>query len=41
MKNFGNMIYAPESASGEAISKVESHTPKIEAPKTVKADQPF
>jgi superoxide reductase len=41
MKNFGDLIYTPESASGEAISKVESHTPKIEAPGTVKADQPF
>lgn len=41
MKPFGNLIYAQETASGEAISKVESHTPKIESPKTVKADQSF
>ncbi len=41
MKSFGNLIYTPETASGEAISKVESHTPKIEAPSTVKKDEPF
>ncbi len=35
------MIYTPDSAKGEAISKVESHTPKIDAPDAVKADQPF
>ena len=40
MESFGNLIYSPETASGEAISKVESHTPKIDAPETVKADQP-
>ncbi len=41
MKNFGELIYTPETASGEAISKIESHTPKIEAPDTVKPDEPF
>lgn len=41
MKSFGELIYTPETASGEAISKVESHTPKIEAPDTVKPDEPF
>ncbi len=41
MKPFGDLIYTPEKASGEAITKVESHTPKIEAPETAKADQPF
>ncbi len=41
MKRFGELIYTPETASDEAISKVESHTPKIEAPNTVKADEPF
>ncbi len=41
MKRFGELIYTPETASGEAISKVESHTPKIEAPDTVKRDEPF
>ncbi len=41
MKRFGELIYTPETASGEAISKVESHAPKIEAPNTVKADEPF
>jgi superoxide reductase len=38
---FGKLIYAPETASGEAISKVESHTPKIEAPDSVKIGQLF
>lgn len=41
MEDFGKLIYTPEKASGEAVSKVESHTPKIDAPDTVKADQPF
>ena len=41
MKAFGNLIYTPETASGEAISKVESHTPKIEAPSKVKANEVF
>ena len=41
MKSFGSLIYTPETASGEAISKIESHTPKIEAPESVKADQTF
>ncbi len=41
MKMFKELIYTPETASDEAISKVESHTPKIEAPDTVKADEPF
>jgi len=38
---FGDLIYTPEEASGEAISKVESHTPKISAPDKVKAGEPF
>lgn len=41
LKSFGSLIYTSETASGEAISKIESHTPKIEAPEAVKADQPF
>ena len=40
-KGLGDLIYTPEVASGEAISKVESHTPKIEAPDKVKVDKPF
>jgi len=39
MKKLGDLIYTPETASGEAITKVESHTPKIEAPDKVKVDQ--
>ncbi|MCD6488063.1 MAG: class II SORL domain-containing protein [Desulfurococcales archaeon] len=41
MKSFGELIYTPETASGEAISKVESHTPRIDAPDTVKAGELF
>ncbi len=41
MKDFGSLIYSQEKASGEAISKVETHTPKIEAPDSVKAGESF
>mgnify|MGYP000111882437 CR=1 FL=1 len=41
MKSFGETIYSPENASGEAISKVETHTPKIEVPKKVKVNELF
>ncbi|ABM80997.1 class II SORL domain-containing protein [Hyperthermus butylicus] len=41
VKPFGEIIYSQERASGEAISKVETHTPRIEAPDTVKAGEPF
>jgi superoxide reductase len=40
-KKFGDLIYSPEVAAGEAVSKVETHTPKIEAPDEVKAGEPF
>ena len=41
MKKFGDLIYTPETASGEAVSKVETHTPKLVAPDEVKANEPF
>ena len=41
MKAFKDLIYTSETAKGEAISKVESHTPKIDAPDTVKAGEKF
>ena len=41
MDPLGKLIYTPETATGEAISKVESHTPRIEAPATVNAGKPF
>ncbi len=41
MKNIGNLIYTYDSAAGEALGKRESHTPKIEAPASVKAGQAF
>jgi superoxide reductase len=41
MDPIGKLIYTPETAAGEAIGKVESHTPKIEAPESAKAGQPF
>lgn len=40
-KKFGDIIYTPETATNEAISKVETHTPKIEAPDVVKSGQEF
>ena len=40
-ESFGELIYTPERASGEAISKVETHTPRIEAPDRVKAGEEF
>jgi superoxide reductase len=41
MKKFGDLIYTPEQAPSEVISKAETHTPKIEAPEKVKAGEPF
>ncbi len=41
VKAFGELIYTPEKAEGEAISKAETHTPKIIAPDKVKAGEPF
>jgi superoxide reductase len=41
MKPFGELIYAPDSAEGEALGKVESHSPKIEAPDSVGAEKTF
>ena len=40
-KKFGDLIYTPEEAPEQVISKAETHTPKIEAPDTVKAGEPF
>jgi len=40
-RSLGELIYAPNRASGEAISKVESHTPRIEAPDKVRAGEEF
>jgi len=39
--SLGELIYTPEKATGEAITKAESHTPKIEAPTEIRKDQPF
>jgi len=41
VKNLGELIYTFDNAAGEALGKRESHTPKIEAPATVKPDQVF
>ncbi|MCD6323733.1 MAG: class II SORL domain-containing protein [Desulfurococcales archaeon] len=41
MRRFVDLVYSQETASGEAVSKVETHTPKIEVPETVKAGEPF
>ena len=40
-KNLGEIINTFDMAAGEALGKRESHTPKIEAPKTVGVDEPF
>ncbi len=40
-RKLGDLIYTPEQAPGEVISKAETHTPKIEAPDKVKAGEPF
>jgi len=41
MKVFGSIIYSHETVSGEAVSKVKSHTPKIEIPEEIKANEIF
>ncbi|MDI9643566.1 MAG: class II SORL domain-containing protein [Archaeoglobaceae archaeon] len=41
MKKFGEQIYTPEVEDKLAISKRENHTPRIEAPKEVKAGEVF
>lgn len=41
MKKFGDLIYTSEYAPGEAATKSETHTPKIEAPDQVKAGEAF
>lgn len=41
MARLKELIYTAESAKGEALSKVESHTPKIEAPDSVKKGEVF
>ena len=39
--NLGDLISTYDTAAGEALGKRESHTPKIEAPETINADEPF
>jgi superoxide reductase len=41
LDSLGKLIYSPETATGEAITKIETHTPRIEAPVTVSAGKPF
>ncbi len=38
---FGELIYTPEVEDELAITKRETHTPKIEAPDSVRAGEPF
>ncbi|HPE63011.1 MAG TPA: class II SORL domain-containing protein [Methanothrix sp.] len=40
-KNLGEIINTFDAAAGEALGKREGHTPRIEAPKAVGADEPF
>jgi len=39
--NLGGMINTFDMAAGEALGKRESHIPRIETPKAVKADEAF
>lgn len=41
MKSFGDLIYAPEKNESEVTNKVKSHTPRIDAPDSVKAGKLF
>jgi superoxide reductase len=41
MKKFGDLVYTPEMEDELAISKRETHTPRIESPDTVKAGESF
>ena len=41
MEKFGEIIYTPEVEEEVAISKRETHTPKIEVPEKVKVGEPF
>jgi superoxide reductase len=41
VENLGNLILTYDNAAGEALGKRESHTPKIEVPGRIKADEAF
>ena len=41
VKLLKDLIYSPETAKNEAISKIESHTPRIEAPDRVRSGEEF
>ena len=41
MVKFGDIIYTPEEAPEQVISKAETHTAKIEAPDVVKKGEAF
>ncbi len=41
MPRFSELIYASETAKGQAITKAETHTPKIEVPEQIKPGEPF
>jgi superoxide reductase len=41
IENLGNLILTFDNAAGEALGKRESHTPKIEVPGRIKADEAF
>ncbi|MEA2045441.1 MAG: class II SORL domain-containing protein [Euryarchaeota archaeon] len=40
-KGLGDLICTYDTVAGEAVGKRESHTPRIEAPDVVKADEAF
>lgn len=41
MRRFGELIYTPEVENELAISKRETHTPKIESPDSVRSGETF
>jgi superoxide reductase len=41
IESLGNLILTFDNAAGEALGKRESHTPKIEVPGKIKADEAF
>jgi superoxide reductase len=41
MKKFGELVYTPEVEDKLAISKKETHTPRIDSPESVKSGEPF
>lgn len=41
MPRFSELIYTHETAQGQALTKVETHTPQIEVPEKINPGEPF